>query len=289
MSNDRYFRLAGITLNSPLRACAFFASKEEEYRVLLPFMTEGIAAGDTCVNIVDHADCEERLRRLAGAGIDVAEAERSGQLKLLTWDHAILADAPFDQHAMLASNDPTAASGPHKGGITRVWSNHDCVFGGVPGSHDLIGYASQFNAIWPKYRDVSICVYDTTKCSGDVLTNVLRANPFAIVEGILRENPFYVPPREQLDDLRRLSGVASMKEHAHLGDAEGLAALSICESIILALNDVEVIGENDVRNLLTDVATTHQQAAAMSESPARHKAVVDIVNRMLAGSGSLRH
>ena len=37
----------GRTLQScPCHACAFFTSKEEEYRVMLPFMAEGFEAGD---------------------------------------------------------------------------------------------------------------------------------------------------------------------------------------------------------------------------------------------------
>jgi MEDS: MEthanogen/methylotroph, DcmR Sensory domain len=77
MSNDRSIHLAGSTRKSPLHACAFFASREDEYRVLLPFMKEGIEAGDKCVNILDKAHRAERLERLAAAGIDVAAASWS--------------------------------------------------------------------------------------------------------------------------------------------------------------------------------------------------------------------
>jgi hypothetical protein len=80
-----------------------------------------------------------------------------------------------------------------------------------------------------------------------------------------------------------------MTEPARLSDAEGLAALGICESLVLALTDLEVIGEQDARGLLSDVATAHQEAAATSQTPDRHQAVVEIVQRILAGKNGMRH
>ena len=74
-----------------------------------------------------------------------------------------------------------------------------------------------------------------------------------------------------------------MRDHARFNDAEGLAALGICESLLLALTDLKLISEKDARDLLTDVATTHDEAASASQTPARHQAVVAIVYRILAG------
>ena len=226
MSNKRSIQLAGVGHNCPLHACAFFASQDEEDRVLLPFMKEGIDAGDMCVNIINKAHREERLRRLAEAGIDVAKAERDGHLELRPWEQAHISDGHFDQHSMLAGLDEAAANAQHAHRITRLWSNQEWALEGLPGSQDLIEYECRFNEIWPKYNDVFVCAYDTTKFSGDVLTNVLRAHPFAIVGGILRANPFYVPPLTLLEELR---GSFSLPMRAGFEDTAGMAALGICE------------------------------------------------------------
>jgi hypothetical protein len=47
-------QLAGSTLPCPGHVCAFFSSKAEEDAAYLPFMAEGIAAGDKCV----HSDVD---------------------------------------------------------------------------------------------------------------------------------------------------------------------------------------------------------------------------------------
>ena len=80
-----------------------------------------------------------------------------------------------------------------------------------------------------------------------------------------------------------------MTEHVSLNAADGMAALGICESLLLALTELKVISEQDARDLLTDVATTHTEAAATSLTQANHRAVSDIVQRILAGKNGVRH
>src|SRR2546425_372634 len=76
-------------------------SKEEEYRVLLPFIKEGFEQGDRAFHIVDPRHRAEHLQRLQEAGIPVAEAEGKGQLQVRRWEDAYLRDGHFDQNRML--------------------------------------------------------------------------------------------------------------------------------------------------------------------------------------------
>jgi hypothetical protein len=47
----------------------------------------------------------------------------------------------------------------------------------------------------------TVCSYDVTTFSASVVMDILRTHPQVIVGGILRENPFYVPPDEFLREL----------------------------------------------------------------------------------------
>src|SRR5207302_3571548 len=76
MSQAKQVRLAGSVLDRSRHICAFFHRKEEEYRVLLPFIKEGFDQGDRAFHIVDQRYRAEHLRRLQEAGIDATEAER---------------------------------------------------------------------------------------------------------------------------------------------------------------------------------------------------------------------
>lgn len=187
-------RIAGTTQVCPCHACAFFGSKEEEYAVLLPFMAEGIAAGDKCVNIIDRDDREERLKILSDAGIDAATAARTGQLELRPWEEAHLLGGTFDQHAMLDRLDRNAREAGDAFRLARLWSNQEWLAKGRAGSEDVVEYEGLFNHIWPKHSDITVCVYDTRKYTAAFLIQILCTHPFAIVGGIMTENPFYLPP-----------------------------------------------------------------------------------------------
>jgi hypothetical protein len=75
-------RLAEATLDHSRRVCAFFHSKKEKYRVLLPFVKEGFEQGDKAFHIVQDGHRPEHRRRLEEAGLDVDGAERKGQLEV---------------------------------------------------------------------------------------------------------------------------------------------------------------------------------------------------------------
>src|SRR5947199_431544 len=97
MSRPKQVRLAGSVLDRSRHVCAFFHRKEEEYRVLLPFIKEGFDQGDRAFHVIDERHRAEHLRRLEEAGIDVTEAEGKGQLEVRRWEDAYLRDGHFDQ------------------------------------------------------------------------------------------------------------------------------------------------------------------------------------------------
>ncbi len=81
-------------------------------------------------------------------------------------------------------------------------------------------------------------------------------------------------------------------ENTTIPDADpnkGWAALSICESLLLALTDRNVLSEEEVRDLLTDVVATHTQVAIGSKTPERNQAVIAIIERILAGKNGMPH
>ena len=80
-----------------------------------------------------------------------------------------------------------------------------------------------------------------------------------------------------------------MPDQARHDSAAGMAALGICESLLLALTDLKIINDQDARDLLADVSATHKEAATTAQSPDRHQAVIEIIERILAGKNGMRH
>src|SRR5262249_36958775 len=98
MSHPKQVRLAGSVLDRSRHVCAFFHSKDEEYRVLLPFIKEGFEQGDRAFHILDAHRRQDHMRRLQEAGIDTARAEAEERLLIRHWEDTYLQDGPFDQH-----------------------------------------------------------------------------------------------------------------------------------------------------------------------------------------------
>jgi DcmR-like sensory protein/GAF domain-containing protein len=196
------FRLGGSVEQCPCHACAFFTSKEEEYRVMLPFMAEGLAAGDKLINIIDQRHRDERLAKLKDYGIDADAAEKSGQLELLPWEQAHIVGGHFNQHRMLADLDRQALGGGGQYSTTRFWSNQEWALQTIPGVEHIVEYEARFNYIWPKTSNVYVCVFDATKFRAGTMTQMMRTHPFVIIDGVMLKNEFYVPPEEYLKESR---------------------------------------------------------------------------------------
>jgi hypothetical protein len=157
VSQDKRVRLAGATLDRSRHVCAFFHSKKEEYRVLLPFIKEGFEQGDKAFHIVQDDHRPEHRRRLHEAGIDVDGAERKGQLEVRRWEDAYLRDGHFDQNRMLALIEEVLQGGKAQGfPLTRLVANMEWALEDRPGVEDVVEYETRLNYVLPKYDD-AVC------------------------------------------------------------------------------------------------------------------------------------
>ena len=68
----------------------------------------------------------------------------------------------------------------------------------------------------------------------------------------------------------------------------GTAALSICESLLIALNDLKIIPDKETRGVLEDAAESHRNAMPGSTNPEEHRAVAALIDRIMDGKNSVR-
>jgi hypothetical protein len=153
-SSEQPICFANATLGSERHICAFFHSPDEEYRVLLPFIRQGIERGEKAFHIVDPRTMEDHFRRLRAAGIDTEAAGQRGQLVVKRWQDAYLRDGHFDQDRMLSLIEEVLSAGPEEGySLTRLVAHMDWALEDFPGVNDLVEYETRLNFILPKYKD----------------------------------------------------------------------------------------------------------------------------------------
>jgi hypothetical protein len=71
-------------------------------------------------------------------------------------------------------------------------------------------------------------------------------------------------------------------------DVAGTAALAICESLLLALNDRKILPEHEILGILRDAAASHENDPGMDASAELHQAVAALINKILSGGNSVR-
>lgn len=45
-------------------------------------------------------------------------------------------------------------------------------------------------------------MYETARCGGDVVMDILRTHPTVVINDVVYDSPFFVPPDEFLKELR---------------------------------------------------------------------------------------
>ncbi len=90
-----------------------------------------------------------------------------------------------------------------------------------------------------------------------------------------------------VDAGRPTSSLKALQTMTAPNDVAGTAALAICESLMLALNDHKVLPENEIVAILTDAAAGHENAP-QGDQDALHAAVAALINGILAGGNSVR-
>jgi hypothetical protein len=71
-------------------------------------------------------------------------------------------------------------------------------------------------------------------------------------------------------------------------DVAGTAALAICESLLLALNDRNILPEPEILGILRDAAAAHENDPGLDGQGDLHAAVAALITRIIAGGNSVR-
>jgi hypothetical protein len=71
-------------------------------------------------------------------------------------------------------------------------------------------------------------------------------------------------------------------------DIAGTAALAICESLLLALNDANILPEHEIIGILRDAAAAHQHGPQAGKNAELHTEVAALINKIINSGNSVR-
>jgi len=187
--------------------CGFFATRDEEYRALLPFVQEGLARGEKAFHVVDPALRADHRSRLEASGVNVRDAEASGQLEVRTWEQTYLRGWRFDSGAVLKLFAGILQEARDRGfPLTRLITYMEWALRDHPEASDLLEYEARASALLERYDDHVVCAYDRARFGTELAMDIVRAHPMVISAGTLQENPLFVAPEAFLGELMARRG-----------------------------------------------------------------------------------
>jgi hypothetical protein len=193
----RSVTINGLRAQTGDHICAFYRGREERDRLVVPFLQEGVRAGDVCLCITGGTD-HRHLERSVLDGCDDADP---GVLQIEDAEDTYLAGGSFSSDRMLSywsdwGNKTFEAQGRT---FARAATDMSWAQNVITGTliDDFMGYEVQATRYARAYPQVAICLYDLEKFRGNVIIPVLKVHPKVFFGGMLLENPYYVDP----DDL----------------------------------------------------------------------------------------
>jgi len=196
----RSVRLCGQEIDQPGHICAFFTSRDEEYETLIPYMRDGVEAGEQVLNVLDAERLPDHRARLEAAGVPTNDE----RLLISSSEETYLAGGHFDMARMVGFVREHLAEAAAEGRCVRTAGWMDWIYRGAPGTERAIEYEARMNLLVPTFDCTFMCIYDLAKVPGETLVDVMATHPYVILKGQIRQNPFYVPPEVYLKEL--LSG-----------------------------------------------------------------------------------
>jgi hypothetical protein len=190
----RSVTINGLAARTGDHICAFYRGREERDRLVVPFLQEGMRAGDVCLCITGRAD-HRRLERSVLDDCDQAAAER---LEIRDAEDTYLAGGSFSADRMLTfwSDWGEDTFGAKQRSFARAATDMGWAETVITGPliEDFMGYEVQATRYARAYPQVALCLYDLEKFRGDVIIPVLKVHPKVFFGGMLLENPYYVDP-----------------------------------------------------------------------------------------------
>jgi hypothetical protein len=193
------FGIAGVNVRPGDHICAFYVGAEERDQVLLPYLREGLQAGDKVICVVDASEPAEVLASI-GPDIDVDGCIASQQFEFRPSREAYLPGGSFSTGDMVEFWNATVGAALGEGGyqFARAVGEMTWALRDAPGVEELVGYESELNRYMPKYPQLVLCLYDLKQFGGGIVVDMLKTHPKLLLGGMLLDSPYYLSPDEFL-------------------------------------------------------------------------------------------
>jgi len=185
--------------------CAFYTGSAGRDEIVLPFLAEGLRSGHKCLAVLDSTSPADVLAKLDKNGVDADAAAQTGQLELDDPAHAYFRSGTSRTEDMLGYwthvIDAVQACGTF--GVVKAMAEMPSVLDHPAGRTEFFRFEARLNQLSSAFPQVMLCICDLERTGAEVLMDLLRTHPVAVMDGVVHENPYYIEPNTFLARLGR--------------------------------------------------------------------------------------
>jgi len=164
--------LGGVLIPVRGHFAPIYSSDEGALRLTLPFLADGLRAGQTSFIAAHDEILDSYLAALAGEpGIDVEKAKKSGQLVILTWESDSAEGVIAKWEKLFAKALVTRPA------MLRVAGDMASEREMFPSEAEMMVYEEAYDRMARRYPLVTLCAYDARQFGGETILRMLKAHP----------------------------------------------------------------------------------------------------------------
>ncbi len=190
----------GYTCNWGVHMCGLYETEEERDSIIFGLLSQGFKNNDLNFYCPSERNSNDFISEYSSAHPDYSSC--------LSNQDSIVISSPKDLYYPQGTFSPldmderldsfythSQSKGPRNVRATAemVWALE-----AIPGREHLMVYESRLNYFISRKPWISICLYNITRFTGDIIMQVLRTHPYTISKGVITENPFYQDPDDWL-------------------------------------------------------------------------------------------
>jgi hypothetical protein len=146
-------------------------------RLSIPFLADGIRAGQHCFLVANGTVLERYARALTEEqGVDLALAKDSGRLTIVVWQGATVAQVIANWEQLFGN---ALGGGPT---VLRIVGEMACERQMFASDADLMAYEEAYELMARRYPAVTLCQYDAREIAGHLMLRALKAHPDMFVQ-----------------------------------------------------------------------------------------------------------
>ncbi len=174
-------------------ACLLTSAIDEQGKVLAPFIEHGLGRGERCLYIANEQLDIGLEHELARQGLELARLRQEGRAEVLNRYHTFLRYARFEPILMIELLE-RAVRDTLERGYTGLRVVADMSWALIIGCDQLIAFEALLNDYTPNWKLTILCYYNLSQFPPQILQDVLRTHPVALVGDRTCPNVFYEPP-----------------------------------------------------------------------------------------------